>query len=103
MPRAYAPFNIQNIGDKLYVTYAQIDHKSPSDESDHGAGFVDVFDMSGNLKEWTGTEVDTDAYRVRGGSYDNVKQGLTCEFDFIAFDEDVEFPNLGFRCCSATP
>jgi len=47
--------------------------------------------------------VDTDAYRVRGGSYDNVKQGLTCEFDFIAFDEDVEFPNLGFRCCSATP
>jgi len=62
-----------------------------------------VFDMSGNIKEWTGTEVDTDAYRVRGGSYDNVKQGLTCEFDFIAFDQDVEFPNLGFRCCSATP
>ena len=62
-----------------------------------------VYDMSGNIKEWTGTEVDTDAYRVRGGSYDNVKQGLTCEFDFIAFDEDVEFPNLGFRCCSATP
>jgi hypothetical protein len=63
----------------------------------------DVFDMSGNLKEWTGTEVDTNAYRVRGGSYDNVKQGLTCEFDFIAFDQDVELPNLGFRCCSATP
>jgi len=62
-----------------------------------------VFDMSGNVKEWTSTEVDTDAYRVRGGSYDNVKQGLTCEFDFIAFDQDVEFPNLGFRCCSATP
>jgi hypothetical protein len=62
-----------------------------------------VFDMSGNIKEWTGTEVDTDAYRVRGGSYDNVKQGLTCEFDFIAFDQDVELPNLGFRCCSATP
>lgn len=62
-----------------------------------------VFDMSGNLKEWTSTLVDTDAYRVRGGSYDNVKQGLTCEFDFIAFDEAVEFPNLGFRCCSATP
>ena len=49
MPRAYAPFNIQNLNGKLYVTYAQIDHKSPSDESDHGAGFVDVFDTSGHL------------------------------------------------------
>jgi uncharacterized protein (TIGR03118 family) len=49
MPHAYAPFNVQNLGGKLYVTYAQIDHQSPSDESDHGSGFVDVFDTSGNL------------------------------------------------------
>jgi uncharacterized protein (TIGR03118 family) len=49
MPHAYAPFNVQNLGGKLYVTYAQIDHKSPSDESDHGSGFVDVFDTSGRL------------------------------------------------------
>ena len=49
MPHSYAPFNVQNLGGKLYVTYAQIDHQSPSDESDHGSGFVDVFDTSGNL------------------------------------------------------
>src|SRR5262249_8028409 len=47
MPHSYAPFNVQNLGGKLYVTYAQIDHQSPSNESDHGAGFVDVFDTSG--------------------------------------------------------
>jgi hypothetical protein len=63
----------------------------------------DVFDMSGNLKEWTGTEVATDAYRVRGGAYNNVEQGLSCDFDFLAFDEEVEFPSIGFRCCSDTP
>jgi hypothetical protein len=49
MPHSYAPFNIQNLGGKLYVTYSQIDHQSPSDESDRGSGFVDVFDTSGNL------------------------------------------------------
>jgi hypothetical protein len=65
--------------------------------SDYGA-----YDMSGNLKEWTGTEVPagSGSYRVRGGSYDNIAQGLTCQFDFISFGSGTIFPNLGFRCCS---
>ena len=58
-----------------------------------------VYDLSGNLKEWTSTPVGASAFRVRGGSYDNIEQGLTCQFDFIAFDPDVALPNLGFRCC----
>ena len=49
MPNSYSPFNIQNLGGKLYVTYAQQSHKEPDEETDHGSGFVDVFDTSGHL------------------------------------------------------
>jgi uncharacterized protein (TIGR03118 family) len=49
IPNSYSIFNIQNIGGKLYVTYAQQSHKEPDEETDHGSGFVDVFDTSGHL------------------------------------------------------
>jgi len=49
IPNSYSIFNIQNIGGKLYVTYAQQSHKTPEDETDNGSGFVDVFDTSGHL------------------------------------------------------
>ena len=49
IPNSYSIFNIQNIGGKLYLSYAQQSHKSPEDETDKGSGFVDVFDTSGNL------------------------------------------------------
>jgi uncharacterized protein (TIGR03118 family) len=49
IPNSYSTFNIQNIGGKLYVTYAQQSHKEPDEETGHGSGFVDVFDTSGHL------------------------------------------------------
>jgi len=49
IPNSYSIFNIQNLGGKLYVTYAQQSHKEPDEETDHGSGFVDVFDTSGHL------------------------------------------------------
>jgi uncharacterized protein (TIGR03118 family) len=49
IPNSYSTFNIQNIGGKLYVTYAQQSHKEPDEETDRGSGFVDVFDTSGHL------------------------------------------------------
>jgi uncharacterized protein (TIGR03118 family) len=49
VPNSYSPFNIQNLGGKLYVMYAQQNHKEPDEETDHGSGFVDVFDTSGHL------------------------------------------------------
>jgi uncharacterized protein (TIGR03118 family) len=49
LPRSYSNFNIQNLGGKLYVTYAQQSHKEPDEETDKGSGFVDVFDTSGHL------------------------------------------------------
>ena len=49
IPNSYSIFNIQNLGGKLYVTYAQQNHKEPDEETDRGSGFLDVFDTSGHL------------------------------------------------------
>ena len=49
VPSGFAPFNIQNIGGKLYVTYAKQDGAKRDDVAGAGNGYVGVFDMSGNL------------------------------------------------------
>ena len=49
LPAGYAPFNIQNLGGKLYVTYALQDPSKHDDVAGAGHGFVDVFDLSGNF------------------------------------------------------
>jgi uncharacterized protein (TIGR03118 family) len=49
LPANYAPFGIQNVGGNIVVTFA---HRKPgSHDEDHGPGlgFVDVFDVFGNL------------------------------------------------------
>jgi uncharacterized protein (TIGR03118 family) len=49
IPAGYAPFGIQNINGKLYVTYAQQDEFKHDDVKGMGHGFIDVYDTSGNL------------------------------------------------------
>jgi uncharacterized protein (TIGR03118 family) len=49
LPAGYAPFNIQNIGGQLYVTYALQDAAKHDDVAGAGNGFVDVFDLQGNF------------------------------------------------------
>jgi len=49
LPSGYAPFNIQNIGGQLYVTYALQDASGTDDVAGAGHGFVDVFDLNGNF------------------------------------------------------
>jgi uncharacterized protein (TIGR03118 family) len=49
LPAGYAPFNIQNIGGKLYVTYAVQDAAKHDDVAGPGHGIVDVFDLQGNF------------------------------------------------------
>ena len=62
-------------------------------------GVGNVYDLSGNVKEWTSTQVATDVYAIRGGAYNNLEAGRTCEFDFTVGSRDFAFPNTGFRCC----
>ena len=45
----YAPFGIQNINGKLWVTYALQDADKHDDVAKPAHGFVDVFDTNGNL------------------------------------------------------
>jgi uncharacterized protein (TIGR03118 family) len=47
IPKGYAPFNVQNLGGKIYVTYAQQDEARHDDVSGPGHGFVDVFNPNG--------------------------------------------------------
>jgi uncharacterized protein (TIGR03118 family) len=47
--RGFAPFNIQNLGGKLYVTYAKQDADGEDDVAGPGNGYVDIFDTDGNL------------------------------------------------------
>ena len=50
MPNDYGPFNVQNIGGLLYVTYAK--PQAPDyvdDQAGQGNGYVDVFNTDGSL------------------------------------------------------
>jgi uncharacterized protein (TIGR03118 family) len=49
LPAGFAPFNVQNLGGKVFVTYAKQDATASRDVAGPGNGFVDVFDTSGNL------------------------------------------------------
>ena len=48
LPAGYAPFNIQLLGGKLYVTYA-LQGSGKDEQHGAGLGFVNVFDTQGNL------------------------------------------------------
>jgi len=47
IPRGFAPFNIQNIGGSLFVTYAKQDAARHDDVAGAGNGFVEIFTPSG--------------------------------------------------------
>ncbi len=70
-----------------------------------GAG-GSVFDMSGNLKEWTdditGQSNGIDIAVQRGGSYDTPQAGSTCAFRLTRAAVNVVEQETGFRCCRLT-
>ncbi len=49
LPAGYAPFNVQNIGGNIVVTYALKDPVTGDDVAGAGHGFVDVYDPNGLL------------------------------------------------------
>jgi uncharacterized protein (TIGR03118 family) len=49
IPAGYAPFNIQNVGGKLYVMYAKVDPEEHEEEVGPGLGYVDIYNTNGTL------------------------------------------------------
>jgi uncharacterized protein (TIGR03118 family) len=47
LPAGYAPFNVQNVGGTIYVTYAQVDPGTGEELAGPGLGLVDAFDADG--------------------------------------------------------
>jgi uncharacterized protein (TIGR03118 family) len=85
LPPGYAPFNIQNINGKLYVTYAVQDAAGHDDVSGAGHGIVDVFDLNGNLQE-----------RLITGGALNSPWGMTiAPAGFGSFANDLLVGNFG--------
>jgi uncharacterized protein (TIGR03118 family) len=49
LPKNYAPFNVQVLGGKIYVAFAERAKHSIDERAGKHRGYVDVFDLSGNL------------------------------------------------------
>jgi uncharacterized protein (TIGR03118 family) len=49
LPAGYLPFNVQNIGGKLYVTYALPDPATGTEKKGPGLGVVNVFNTDGSF------------------------------------------------------
>jgi uncharacterized protein (TIGR03118 family) len=49
IPQGFVPFGISAIDNQLYVTYAKQDSAKHDEVAGAGLGYVDVFDLSGNL------------------------------------------------------
>jgi uncharacterized protein (TIGR03118 family) len=50
LPKNFAPFNVQVLNGKLYVAFAKRAKHSIDELHGKGLGYVDVFDLSGNLQ-----------------------------------------------------
>jgi hypothetical protein len=82
---------------------------------DTGTANDKVFDLSGNLAEWTddrrdiadtagspaGGGSDSAIYSTRGGAFDSFFRGMACDFTGTQVHPTFAFSDTGFRCCSS--
>jgi uncharacterized protein (TIGR03118 family) len=85
IPGGFAPFNIKNLGGKLFVTYAKQNATKDADVAGAGNGFVDVFDTNGTLLQ----------HLVSGGSLNSPWGETLAPASFGAFGNDVLIGNFG--------
>jgi uncharacterized protein (TIGR03118 family) len=85
IPKGFAPFNVQNIGNNLYVTYAQQNQAKNFVNFGAGLGFVDVFSPRGRL-----------LMRLEHGDWFNAPFGLVlAPTDFGSFSHKLIVGQFG--------
>ena len=85
IPKGFAPFGVQNLNGKIYVTYAKQDADAEDDVAGRGNGFVDAFDTGGHLLS-----------RLKHGKYFNSPWGLAvAPADWGQFAGDVLVGQFG--------
>ena len=85
LPAGFAPFNIQEIGGKLYVAYAKQDADAEDEVAGAGLGYVDIYDTSGHFLR-----------RFASQGALNAPWGLTlAPRHFGAFSRDLLVGNFG--------
>jgi len=78
----------------------------PTGSSAECASDGEIFDMSGNVSEWTSTRVTSagsEYFRVRGGNYTSYGPATACGFSFVLGVPTFANADLGFRCCGTDP
>jgi uncharacterized protein (TIGR03118 family) len=85
IPKGFAPFNVQNIGGNLYVTFAKQDSDKHDDVAGPGLGYVDVFSATGRLLQ-----------RLEHSMWMNSPWGVTqAPSDFGANSHDILVGHFG--------
>ncbi len=85
LPAGFVPYNIQNIGGKLYVEYAKVDPITHQAAPGAGSGVVDVFDTNGNFLQ-----------RIHDGGPLNAPWGIAvAPAGFGEFGGDILVGNFG--------
>jgi uncharacterized protein (TIGR03118 family) len=85
LPAEYAPFNIQQIGNQVFVTYAVQDSAKHDPINAAGNGIVDIFDLEGNFVQ-----------RFASNGHLNSPWGVVqASASFGAFSNDILIGNFG--------
>jgi uncharacterized protein (TIGR03118 family) len=85
IPDGFAPFNVQNIGGKIYVSYAKQDDAKHDNLDGPGLGYVDVFNPDGSLDK-----------RLEHGPWMNAPWGMTiAPSNFGRVSKDILIGNFG--------
>ncbi len=85
IPRDFAPFNVQNIGGNLYVSFAKQDGEKHDEVDGAGLGFVDVFSSTGRLLQ-----------HLESGPWFNAPWGIAqAPTDFGAYSHDILVGQFG--------
>ena len=85
LPAGYAPFNIQPIGDQVFVTYAVQDSAMHDPVDGAGNGIVDIFDRNGNFVERF----------AQGGTLNSPWGVVRTTGSFGQFSNDILIGNFG--------